>query len=75
MVLDVFEQLEVRTKEFIFLDWNPSNEFWYYSDVAQRDDVEHMILTYKDNEALSLEIVASIEQRKDRKSWWTVYGE
>ena len=73
MVLDVFEQLEVRTKEFIFLDWNPSNEFWYYSDVAQRDDVEHMILTYKDNEALSPEIVASIEQRKDRKSWWTVY--
>lgn len=73
--LDVFEQLEVRTKEFIFLDWNPSNEFWYYSDVAQRDDVEHLILTYKDNEALSPEIVASIEQRKDRKSWWTVYWE
>lgn len=75
MSLDVFEQLEVRTKEFIFLDWNPSNEFWYYSDVAQRDDVEHLILTYRDNEALSPEIVASIEQRKDRKSWWTVYWE
>lgn len=72
--LDCFEQLEVRTKEFCYLDWNPSNEFWFYTDVKDRDDVEHIILTYKDNEALSEEIVQSIEQRKDRKSWWTVYG-
>jgi phage terminase large subunit len=26
---DAFEQLEVRTKEFFFLDWNPTNEYWY----------------------------------------------
>lgn len=70
-----FEELEVRTKEFIYLDWNPTNEFWYYSDVrGKRDDVEEVVLTYKDNEALSPEIVASIEQRKDRKGWWQVYG-
>lgn len=74
--LDAFDQLEVRTKEFIFLDWNPTNEFWFYTDVLnQRDDVEHIILTYKDNEALSDEIVASIEARKNRKGWWLVYGE
>lgn len=73
VTLDSFEQLEVRTKEFIFLDWNPSNEFWFYTDVKWRDDVEHITLTYLDNEALSPEIVASIEQRKDRKWWWTVY--
>lgn len=74
--LDAFDQLEVRTKEFIFLDWNPTNEFWFYTDVLnKRDDVEHIILTYKDNEALSPEIVNSIEQRKGRKGWWKVYGE
>lgn len=74
--LDAFDQLEVRTKEFIFLDWNPTNEFWFYTDVLnKRDDVEHIILTYKDNEALSQEIVNSIEQRKGRKGWWQVYGE
>ncbi len=72
---ETFDQLEVRTKEFIFLDWNPTIEFWYYTDVQQRNDVEHLILTYKDNEALSPEIVASIEQRKDKKNWWRVYGE
>lgn len=75
MDLDTFDQLEVRTKEFMFLDWNPTTEFWFYTDVlAKRDDVEHIILTYKDNEALSVEIVNSIEQRQDRKTWWQVYG-
>lgn len=71
----VFEQLEVRTSEFIILDWNPTNEFWYYTEVEpQRDDTERIILTYKDNEGLSPEIIQSIEQRKDRKDWWQVYG-
>lgn len=73
--LDAFEQLEVRTKDFVFLDWNPTNEFWYYTDVRiNRDDVEECTLTYKDNEALSPEIVQSIEQRKNRVGWWAVYG-
>jgi len=70
-----FQQLEVRTKEFVFLDWNPSNEFWYYTDLQNREDVEHIILTYKDNEALSPEIVWAIEMRKNNASWWTVYWE
>lgn len=73
--LQAFDEIEVRTKEFIFLDWNPTNEFWFYTDVLhKRNDVEHIILTYKDNEALSPEIVNSIEQRKERKGWWQVYG-
>jgi len=73
---DAFDQLEVRTKEFIFLDYNPTNEFWVYEVMKERpQDCEHIILTYKDNEALSPEIVASIESRRERKSWWQVYGE
>lgn len=73
---EAFQQLEVRTKEFIFLDWNPSHEFWFYTEVMPyRDDIEHIILTYKDNEALDKEIVDSIEQRKNNKAWWRVYGE
>ena len=73
--LDAFDQLEVRTKEFVYLDWNPTNEFWFYSDVLpKRTDVDHIILTYKDNEGLSSEIINSIEQRQERKGWWQVYG-
>jgi len=73
---ETFDQLEVRTKEFVFMDWNPTNEFWYYTEVeGKRDDVEHIVLTYLDNEGLDPAIVESIEQRKNRKGWWRVYGE
>lgn len=72
---DAFEQLEVRTKMGVYLDWNPTNEFWFYSEVlGKRDDVDHLILNYQDNEALSPEIIRSIEQRRGRKGWWQVYG-
>jgi len=75
MAFETFEQLEVRTRDEIYLDWNPTNEFWFYTDVlGKRDDVDHIILTYKDNEALEESIVKSIEQRKDRKDWWQVFG-
>jgi phage terminase large subunit len=76
MDFETFEQLEVRTKEFVILDWNPTSEFWFYTDILpKRTDVEHCTLTYLDNEALDPAIVASIEQRKSNKSWWRVYGE
>ena len=65
----------MRTKEFIILDWNPVSEFWYYDKVAGREDVEHLILTYRDNEALDERIINAIEMRRDRKGWWQVYGE
>lgn len=75
VILDAFDQIEVRTKEFIFLDWNPTNEFWFYTDIQPlREDIDFITLTYKDNEALSKEIVSSIESRKNRKGWWQVYG-
>ena len=72
---EAYDQLEVRTKEFVFLDWNPTNEFWFYTELnGKRDDVDFITLTYKDNEALSEEIVKTIEQRKGNKHWWQVYG-
>lgn len=73
---EAFDQLEVRTKEFIILDWNPVAEFWFYTELqGKRDDIDHLILTYKDNEALDENIVRSIEQRKGNARWWKVYGE
>lgn len=72
---DAFEQLEVRTKDFIFIDYNPTNQFWVFDEVMpKRKDWEQLILTYKDNEALSPQIISSIEARKNRKGWWQVYG-
>ena len=73
--VETFEQLEVRTKREIWLDWNPTREFWFYTDYKDKPNVDFMILTYKDNEALDKNIVESIESRRDNKSWWQVYGE
>ena len=73
--LETFEQLEIRTNEFIFLDWNPTNEFWFYTGILnQRGDVDYIVLTYLDNEALNPAIKDTIELRKNRKGWWQVYG-
>lgn len=74
--LDTFDQLELRTNEYIFMDWNPTNEFWFYTDIlGKRQDVDHIILNYKDNEAIPLEVKNSLELRKNRKGFWQVYGE
>lgn len=71
---ETYEQLEIRTKQAIWLDWNPTNEFWYYEHLRGKDGVEELILTYLDNEALDKAIVQSIESRKSRAGWWAVYG-
>ena len=72
---ETYTQLEVRTKDIIWLDWNPVNEFWWYSEVVPHQNHDFLTLTYKDNEALDANIVAAIEVRKHNKNWWRVYGE
>lgn len=73
---ETFDQLEVRTEKDIWLDWNPTNAFWFHEDIlGVRDDVDFIILTYRDNEGLPESIVQSIESRKSNKNWWRVYGE
>lgn len=71
---EAFDQLEVRTKKTIWLDYNPTSEFWYYSEVKDHRDHDFITLTYKDNEALDPAIVDSIEAHKHNKNWWSVYG-
>jgi phage terminase large subunit len=72
---ETFNQLEVRTKEYIFLDWNPTAEFWWDSDVKHWSDTEHIILTYRDNEGIDPRVRDSIERRKYNASWFRVYGD
>lgn len=74
---ETFTQLEVRTKQRIWIDFNPVNKFWAHTEVlAKRTDCEFLKINYLDNEALDANIVASIEQRKGDGSsnWWRVYG-
>lgn len=76
--LETFTQLEIRTRRTVWLDWNPTNEFWWYTDIVPYQDVDFLILTYKDNEALSPEEVQALEVHKNnpnKAQWWKVYGE
>ncbi len=72
---EAFNELEVRTKEFVYIDYNPTTEFWSFTEIEpHRDDWEKVILTYLDNEVLDDNIVSSIEQRRSNKAWFQVYG-
>lgn len=81
ITFDTYHQLAIRTSHEIWLDFNPSHEFWVYSELKNDDDVEWLTLTYKDNEALPESIVKEIEKAREKaktssywENWWKVYG-
>ena len=76
-----YYQLAIRTRKFIYLDYNPVSEFWVDTELVHDADSEMIVLTYKDNEALDSSIVAEIEKAKEKaetseywRNWWAVYG-
>lgn len=78
---DSYNQLAIRTSGDIWIDFNPTNEFWAHKQVLVDDDAELEVLTYKDNEALSESIIKEIEKAKTKaltstywENWWKVYG-
>ena len=81
VTFESYQQLSIRTKKFIYLDYNPTNEFWVHTELLSDVNSDFVILTYKDNEALDKAIVAEIERAKDKAAtssywanWWNVYG-
>ena len=78
---EAYMQLSIRTRDVIWLDWNPTHEFWANTELEDGEDIETLTLTYKDNEALSQNIVKEIEKAKVKgltsdywANWWRVYG-
>jgi phage terminase large subunit len=79
VTFESYQQLAIRTKKFIYLDYNPTNEFWVHTEL--KEDSDFIILTYKDNEALDPAIIKEIEKAKVKAetsaywdNWWKVYG-
>jgi phage terminase large subunit len=72
----IADQLITRTRDIVWLDWNPTHEFWFYTDMLpyRQDDLDFITLTYKDNEGLGIITVKEIESHRHNKNWWKVYG-
>lgn len=70
---DVFDMVEIRTRQRIFLTWNPRSEFWA-KELEDRDDSIMLHSTYKDNRFLEASIIKSLEGRADRDpNFYRVY--
>lgn len=82
VTFDAYNELSIRTRKEVYLDFNPANEFWVHTELKDEPDSDFLILTYKDNEALDNSIVEQIEKNRDKAktssywaNWWKVYGE
>jgi phage terminase large subunit len=81
VTFESYNELAIRTKREVYLDFNPANEFWVHKELKDEPDTDFIILTYKDNEALDESIVTQIEKNRDKAAtssywanWWRVYG-
>lgn len=81
VTFESYNELAIRTKKEVFLDFNPANEFWVHTELKNEQDSDFLILTYKDNEALDNSIVQQIEKNRLKAetsaywaNWWRVYG-
>jgi len=82
VTFDAYNELSIRTRKEVYLDFNPANEFWVHKELKDEPDSDFLILTYKDNEALDQSIIDQIEKNRDKAktstywaNWWKVYGE
>jgi len=66
LTFETYHQLAIRTSKYIWLDFNPSNEFWAYTECKEDEDTEWLTLTYKDNEGLPDSIKREIEKSRDK---------
>lgn len=61
-----YHQLSIRTAQEIYIDFNPSDEFWAHTEVLTEQDSELLILTYRDNEALPPNVVNDFLQAQQK---------
>ena len=78
---EAYQQLSIRTSGDIWIDFNPTANFWAHTEVVPNEDADFITLTYKDNEALPQTIVDDIESAREKgktseywANWWKVYG-
>lgn len=73
---NIVNQLQIRTKDYVFFDWNPETRFWFHKQgFLQKENVFFDKSTHWDNPYLDISIRKEIEQMKEiDPDWYRVYG-
>ena len=66
VTFEAFSELNIRTKKFCFLDYNPTSPFWVTEHLIDDEKSDFIIVTYRDNEFLEQKIVDDIESWKTK---------
>jgi phage terminase large subunit len=81
MTFHSYTELASRTKQCIYLDWNPTNAFWFHTDLKDDEDVDFLTINYLDNESCPESAKSFIEKAKIKsltseywRNWYNVYG-
>jgi phage terminase large subunit len=77
VVYDGYRELDIRTRTFTFLDYNPVSEFWVHDNgLIGKPENAFIHSTYLDAKwVLPPEIVRNIESnRLTDPNWWNIYG-
>ncbi len=76
-----YSELSVRTKQEVYLDWNPTHRFWYHEHLEGDEDLDFLILNYLDNESCPESAIEYILKAKEKAktipywdNWYKVYG-
>jgi phage terminase large subunit len=76
-----YNELAMRTKQGIYLDWNPTNEFWFHTELQNDSNVDFITINYLDNEACPQSAIDFILNAKAKAetstfwdNWFKVYG-
>ena len=81
MTFHAYMELAARTKQRVYMDWNPVNEFWFHAELKNDSDVDFIIVNYLDNEACPESALNFILKAKEKAltseywaNWYRVYG-
>lgn len=72
---EIYNELALRTKEKIFIDYNPNNAFWVHDNLLGRQGVQLVISDHRHNRFLPQAMRDKIESLRDvDEELWKVYG-
>ena len=61
----VADALMTRSKE-TYIDFNPDEEFWVHTEIVPQPNSDFLLLTYKDNEAVSKQTLEDLYIKKSK---------